>query len=289
MPPAHTFRTAIDAAVAQLRASLGDGARFEAELLLAATLGVNRATLVARSRDICDADMLEIYWPRVARRAAGEPFAYITGRRGFWSLDLTVTPDVLVPRPETELLVERALALGDELGRSLGNRAIELADLGTGSGAIALAIASARPDWQVVATDISPAALEVARGNAIRLRIESVAFFEGEWWSPLARQKFDIVVSNPPYVAADDPALDDLALQHEPRIALTPGADALAALRAIVVGAPQHLRPGAALLLEHGADQAPAVAELLVAQGFNHVRSHADLAGHLRITEGRRP
>ena len=288
MPPAHTFRTAIDAAVAQLRAALGDGARFEAELLLAATLGVNRATLVARSRDVCDADMLEIYWQRVARRAAGEPFAYITGRRGFWSLDLTVTPDVLVPRPETELLVERALALGDELGPSLGKRAIELADLGTGSGAIALAIASARPDWQVVATDISPAALEVARGNAIRLRIESVAFFEGEWWSPLARQKFDIVVSNPPYVAADDPALDDLALQHEPRIALTPGADALAALRAIVVGAPKHLRPGAALLLEHGADQAPAVAELLVAHGFNHVRSHADLAGHLRITEGRR-
>ena len=288
MPPAHTFRTAIDAAVAQLRAALGDGARFEAELLLAATLGVNRATLVARSRDVCDADMLEIYWQRVARRAAGEPFAYITGRRGFWSLDLTVTPDVLVPRPETELLVERALALGDELGPSLGKRAIELADLGTGSGAIALAIASARPDWQVVATDISPAALEVARGNAIRLRIESVAFFEGEWWSPLARQRFDIVVSNPPYVAADDPALDDLALQHEPRIALTPGADALAALRAIVVGAPKHLRPGAALLLEHGADQAPAVAELLVAHGFNHVRSHADLAGHLRITEGRR-
>ena len=288
MPPAHTFRTAIDAAVAQLRAALGDGARFEAELLLAATLGVNRATLVARSRDVCDADMLEIYWQRVARRAAGEPFAYITGRRGFWSLDLTVTPDVLVPRPETELLVERALALGDELGPSLGKRAIELADLGTGSGAIALAIASARPDWQVVATDISPAALEVARGNAIRLRIESVAFFEGEWWSPLARQKFDIVVSNPPYVAADDPALDALALQHEPRIALTPGADALAALRAIVVGAPKHLRPGAALLLEHGADQAAAVAELLVAQGFTHVRSHADLAGHLRITEGRR-
>jgi release factor glutamine methyltransferase len=289
MPPAHTFRTAIDAAVAQLRTSLGDGARFEAELLLAATLGVNRATLVARSRDVCDADMLEIYWQRVARRAAGEPFAYITGRRGFWSLDLTVTPDVLVPRPETELLVERALALGDEFGRSLGRTAIELADLGTGSGAIALAIASARPDWQVIATDISPAALEVARGNAIRLRIESVAFFEGEWWSPLARQKFDIVVSNPPYVAADDPALDDRALQHEPRIALTPGADALAALRAIVVGAPRHLRSGAALLLEHGADQAPAVAELLVAQGFHHVRSHADLAGHLRITEGRRP
>ncbi len=289
MSPAHTFRTAINEAVAQLRASLGDGARFEAELLLAATLGVNRATLVARSRDICDADMLELYWQRVARRAAGEPFAYITGRRGFWSLDLTVTPDVLVPRPETELLVERALALGDELSRSLGRPAIELADLGTGSGAIALAIASARPDWHVVATDISPAALEVARGNAIRLRIESVAFFEGEWWSPLARQKFDIVVSNPPYVAADDPALDGLALQHEPRIALTPGADALAALRVIVVGAPGHLRPGAALLLEHGADQAPAVAELLVAQGFDHVRSHADLAGHLRVTEGRRP
>lgn len=287
MSQVRTHSAAIDDAVAQLRGLLGDGARFEAELLLAATLGVNRATLVAHAREPCDADALAVYRERVARRAAGEPFAYITGRRGFWSLDLTVTPDVLVPRPETELLVERALALGDRLSDLLGKKALELADLGTGSGAIALALASARPDWQIVATDISPAALEVARGNAIRLRIDSVAFFEGEWWAPLSRQKFEMVVSNPPYVAADDPAMLDPALQHEPRIALTPGVDALAALRAIIASAGRHVRPGGALLLEHGADQAPQVADLLVAQGFDHVRSHADLAGHLRVTEGR--
>ncbi len=284
MPPDLTHQRAIEKAVSALRASQGDGARFEAELLLAATLGVNRANLVARSHDVCDADMLEVYWQRVARRAAGEPFAYITGRRGFWTLDIAVTPDVLVPRPETELLVERALAFGDALGQP----SIRVADLGTGSGAIALAIASARPDWRIVATDISPAALEVARGNAIRLRIDAVEFLEGPWWAPLDGQLFDMVVSNPPYVGADDPALEDPALRHEPRIALTPGDDALAALRKIVLGAGGYLRLGAALLLEHGADQGSAVAELLVANGFNHVRSHPDLAGHLRVTEGRR-
>lgn len=282
MHPALTHRNAIDQAVARLQPSLGDGARFEAELLLAAALGVNRATLVARSREICDSEMLQLYWDHVARRSAGEPFAYITGRRGFWTLDLTVTPDVLVPRPETELLVERALALGDASGK----QPVRVADLGTGSGAIALALASARPDWRILATDISPAALEVARGNAIRLRIESVEFLEGEWWAPLGQRTFDVVVSNPPYVGADDPALADPALRHEPRIALTPGDDALAALRDIISGAGAHLPAGAALLLEHGADQGTAVAELLVAHGFDHVRSHADLAGHLRVTEG---
>lgn len=285
MPPRVTHRAAVDAAVAKLRPLLGDDARFEAELLLATTLGVNRASLVARDREPCDDDLLALFIERVARRAAGEPFAYITGRRGFWTLDLTVTPDVLVPRPETELLVERALAAGDLLAKNT----VAAADLGTGSGAIALALASARPHWQIVATDISPAALEVARGNAIRLQIEQVEFLEGEWWAPLARRHFDLIVSNPPYVADDDPAMGDLALRHEPRIALTPGPDALAALRKIAGGAALHLRPGGSLLVEHGAGQATAVAELLVAQGFDHVRSHADLAGQLRVTEGRWP
>jgi release factor glutamine methyltransferase len=281
-----TQQAAVDEAVARLRPLLGTDARFEAELLLAAALGVNRATLVAHAREPCDADVLALYRAHVERRTLGEPFAYITGRRGFWTLDLTVTPDVLVPRPETELLVERALAQGDARVAATGRESLVVADLGTGSGAIALAIASARPAWRVVASDISPAALEVARGNAIRLRIEQVEFLEGEWWQPFADRQFDLAVSNPPYVAADDPAMADPALRHEPRIALTPGLDGLAALRRIVGGAGPRLRPGGALLLEHGADQAGAVRELLVAQGFDHVRSHADLAGHLRISEG---
>ncbi|MCS6948080.1 MAG: HemK family protein methyltransferase, partial [Steroidobacteraceae bacterium] len=161
MQTGRTWRGAIDAAVGELRATLGDDARFEAELLLAATLGVNRAALVARADEALDADVAAEFARRVARRAAGEPFAYITGRRSFWTLELSVTPDVLVPRPETELLVERALACGDALGRAT----LRVVDLGTGCGAIALALAAARPDWRIVATDISPAALDVARGN----------------------------------------------------------------------------------------------------------------------------
>ena len=221
------------------------------------------------------------YVALIERRATGEPLAYVIGRKDFWSLQLTVTPAVLVPRPETELLVERALAvLPEKFGRAV--------DLGTGSGAIALSLATERPDWLVTATDVSAEALAVARTNAVALSLERVQFLEGSWFAPLSGRTFDIIVSNPPYVAADDPAMRDPALRHEPQGALSPGADAMASLRAIIEAAPDYLERDGWLLLEHGATQAAAVARELVARGLRHVRSHRDLAGHERMTEAQR-
>lgn len=267
---------------ARLRAAAagqGSGAELDARVLLAHAWGVAPAHLAAHDDEVPGPDARGRYRGLIERRAAGEPVAYLTGRREFWSLELAVTPDVLVPRPETELLVERALALG-------GSGELRVADLGTGSGAIAIALACERPAWHVTATDVSPRALAVARANAARLAPGRVGFREGGWFAPLGGERFDLIVSNPPYVAADDPALADAALAHEPRDALTPGGDGLAALLAIVRGAPAHLVPGGWLLLEHGAAQGEAVRRALVGAGFGSVRSHRDLAGHERVTEG---
>jgi release factor glutamine methyltransferase len=254
-------------------------AALDAELLLAHVLGVTRARLSAHADAPVDADGGRRFRALLERRASGEPLAYLTGVREFWSLPLQVSPAVLVPRPETELLVERALALrAAPEGR--------VADLGTGCGAIALALASERPRWQVIATDVSAAALEVARANAATLHLSGVRFRQGSWFEALAGERCDLLLSNPPYVACDDAAMSGAALAHEPRLALTPGADALECLRAIVRGAPRHLSAGAWLLLEHGAGQAAQVRQLLVATGFGSVRSHRDLAGHERMTEG---
>jgi release factor glutamine methyltransferase len=249
----------------------------DAGILLAFALGIQRVRLKSHPEEARTAADLERYLACIERRARGEPLAYITGKREFWTLDLRVTRDVLVPRPETELLVERALAL-------CSPQVAQVLDLGTGSGAIALSVAAERPGWQVLAIDASPAALAVARDNARRLDLTGVAFAVGNWFSGLAGRRFDLVLSNPPYVAAGDPAL--LALKDEPRQALTPGADALADLRAIIRAAPDHLNGGGWLALEHGATQAGAVAHELVARGFGSVRSHRDLSGHERVTEG---
>jgi release factor glutamine methyltransferase len=249
----------------------------DAGILLAFSLGVSRVRLKSHPEEACTAQDLQRYLVLIERRAQGEPLAYITGRREFWTLELHVTRDVLVPRPETELLVERALALH-------GETAIQVLDLGTGSGAIALALAAERPAWQLLAVDASQAALAVAEDNARRLGLPNVGFQHGNWFSGLGGRQFDLVVSNPPYVDARDPALLDLA--HEPRQALTPGTDALADLRAIIQAAPEHLRAGAWLALEHGTSQAAAVARELVACGFGSVRCHRDLGGHERVTEG---
>lgn len=250
----------------------------DAEVLLAHVLSVTRAYL--RSHPEASAsERAGEYRALLDRRARGEPLAYLTGMREFWSLPLAVTPAVLVPRPETELLVERALALRSEPhGR--------VADLGTGCGAVALALASERPRWQVTATDVSAQALEVARANAARLGLVAIDFRLGSWFTPLVAERFDLILSNPPYIAAGDPALSDPALAHEPRLALTPGADALACLRAIARDAPQHLAQGGWLLLEHGAGQSGPVRHELVLAGFRYVRSHRDPAGHERVTEG---
>jgi len=248
-------------------------------VLLAEVLGTTRGRVLSHPEAPCAAQQAERYLELVARRAAGEPLAYLVGRREFWSLELSVGPAVLVPRPETELLVERALARGPPgVGR--------VADLGTGSGAVALALSSERPQWHVVATDVSAAALAVARGNAAALGLSRVEFRLGDWYAPLAGELFDLLVSNPPYVGSADPALK--LLRHEPALALTPGSDALASLRTLAAGAAPHLALGGWLLLEHGADQAAAVRAALVLAGFRHVRSHRDLAGHERMTEGQR-
>jgi release factor glutamine methyltransferase len=251
----------------------------EARLLLAHVMQIPRARIISHPETATDAASVVEYRRLLARRAAGEPLAYLTGRREFWSLDLVVTPDVLVPRPETELLVERALTL-----RPAANGFV--ADLGTGSGAIALSLARERPRWRVLATDISAAALEIARVNAAALGLTQVQFRQGDWYAPVRGERFDLIVSNPPYIAGDDPALG--VLRHEPRLALTPGRDPFESLRTVVRGAVQHLKPQGWLVLEHGATQGAQVCEALVLAGFRHVRSHPDLAGHERTTEGQR-
>ena len=256
------------------------GTRLDAELLLAHVLDVPRASVIARDERELTPEELGDFEHLLARRLRGEPLAYLTGMREFWSLKLEVTPAVLVPRPETELLVEWALAcLQPGGGRVL--------DVGTGSGAIALAIARERPQASVIASDLSAAALAVAQGNARHLRIPNVAFVQGEYFAALGGQGgFDLIVSNPPYVAEGDPHLADL--KFEPALALTSGADGLDALRAIVAGAPAHLRPGGWLLVEHGATQGAAVRERFARAGFAQVETRRDLAGLERATGGRR-
>ena len=261
--------------------SLDATPELDAELLLAHALGASRARLRSHPEEVPAAAAARRFLDLIGRRATGEPVAYILGRKGFWTLELEVTPAVLVPRPETELLVERALALGP-------GEPARVADLGTGSGAIALALASARPQWRITATDISAEALAVARANALRLRLSRVELIEGDWLGCLSGT-FHLLVSNPPYVAAEDPALGQPELMREPQLALVAADDGLAALRVIIRAAPAYLEPGGWLLLEHGATQAAAVAGALVARGFAQVRSHRDLAGRERMTEGQWP
>lgn len=264
------------------RAQAAGVARLDAQRLAAHDLGRTREWVIAHDDALLDAAAADTLATLLGRRAAGEPLAYLVGEREFHGLVLAVTPDVLVPRPETELLVERALAL-----RDAGPAAV--ADLGTGSGAIALALARERPAWRILATDRSAAALAVARGNAARLGIANVEFAQGEWCAALGARRFALIVSNPPYIAAADPALADPALRHEPAGALCPGPTGLEALAAIAGQARDHLEPGGHLLLEHGAGQRETLARLLVSLGYAHVRCHADLAGLDRVTEARSP
>lgn len=257
----------------------------EAEALVLSALGLPRSALYADpERVLSMAERAKIgSW--LARRSAGEPLAYLLGVREFWSLTLEVSPAVLVPRAETELLVERALRVGDEFER----RGIALPcalDLGTGSGAIAIALAHERPGWRISAVELSTAALALATRNAERHGLVNLELLEGDWFSPLGERRFHLIVSNPPYVDADDPVLHGDSLRHEPRAALTPGADGFADLRHLIDTAPSHLESGGVLILEHGAAQGAAVRSALVARGFAHVVSHRDLAGHERVTEG---
>jgi len=279
-----TIPLSVRGLLAEAQAALrGEDGRLDAELLLAHALGVDRAWLIAHRDDAVAPALAGQARCCVSRRAAGEPIAYIVGHRGFHALDLAVTPDVLIPRPETELLVELAL---QQIAQS-GN--VEIADLGTGSGAIALAIAMARPQARVLATDASAAALDVARGNAQRLGIGNVAFAQGDWGAALGVRRFDLIVSNPPYIAANDAHLVQGDLRFEPRAALASGADGLDAIRAIVRAALAHLRDGGWLLLEHGFDQGAAVRELLRQSGYVEVFTARDLEDRERVSGAVRP
>jgi release factor glutamine methyltransferase len=273
-----TVVAAVSEAVTQLRA-VSDSARLDAELLLAHVMGTDRGGVIVAAHDVLDEGATREYENLVARRARGEPVAYLTGDKHFWGQCLQVGPAVLVPRPDTEVLVAWAL----ELARALPAPAI--ADLGTGSGCIALALALELPQASVTATDVSRPALAVAGANAERHHAGNLAFLHGDWFAPLAGRRFDLLVSNPPYVASGDPHLADL--RFEPAGALEAGADGLDAIRILTAGAPAHLRRAGWLLLEHGADQAGAVRALLQQAGFTHIETRRDLAGHERASGGR--
>jgi release factor glutamine methyltransferase len=272
LPSASRVRELLAWAERELR-PVSDSARLDAELLLADSAGMARATLIAHpDRFVGETEALR-FAAAVGRRSRGEPLAYITGRREFYSIDLAVDAAVLVPRPETELLVEHAL-----LGLPAANARV--LDLGTGSGAIALAIKRERPDCEVIGVDSSAAAVAVARANAARLGLD-VAFLESDWFAVLDGERFDAIVANPPYIASGDPAFGSLA--HEPRAALDGGPDGLDACRAILAAAAAHLKPGGVLLVEHGAGQRAALAALARASGLAVAAVVDDLAGLPRL------
>ncbi len=254
-------------------------ARLEIRVLLGHALGVTRAWLIAHEHDDLPAALLEKYQALLARRLAGEPVAYLLGEKEFFGRSFHVTPDVLVPRPETELLVELALA------KLPAGKPARILDLGTGSGCIAISLALERPDCGITAVEQSAAALAVARQNAVHLGAK-LGFYQGNWYGalPVGTEKFDLIVSNPPYVAENDPHL--AALAHEPARALASGPDGLADIRLIVQGAPAWLKPGGWLMFEHGWDQGEACREILQAAGFAGVETRADLAGIGRVTLG---
>ncbi|MEO0436989.1 MAG: peptide chain release factor N(5)-glutamine methyltransferase [Pseudomonadota bacterium] len=262
-------------------------ARLDLELLLCAVLGKSRSFLFAWPEyELAEGEHGEFERLR-AERESGVPVAYLLGEREFWSLTFAVNAHVLIPRPETELLVEVALALQlESAGSDHPNQSLRVADLGTGSGAVAIAIAKERPSWSITAVDASAAALAIAKTNADRHSVDTVKFFQGCWFEPIEEQRFSLVLSNPPYIAESDPHLARGDVRFEPRMALTPGASGMEAINVLVETAPLHLVSGGFLFFEHGHEQGAASRSLLASRGFEHVVTHKDAAGLERVSGG---
>lgn len=274
MAPLPTVAALLEAAQATV-------ARADARVLLRHALQRDAAWLIAHADDAVAAGDAEEFRALIARRAAGAPVAYITGVREFYGRSFAVTPAVLIPRPETELLVELALA------RLPAGKASRVLDLGAGSGCVGVTIAAERPQAQVVLVDVSNSALDVARANAAQWAPANATLLHSDWYAALGDTRFDVIVSNPPYVSASDVHLQQGDLRFEPRTALAAGADGLRDLRQIIAQAPGHLGPGGWLLLEHGHDQAAACAQLLAAAGLKDLMVSPDLAGIARVSGGR--
>lgn len=273
-----TFDRLLDEAARNLADSVE--ARREAQLLLGHALGVSRAWLLAHGDEAADPTAAAVFRELVQRRRVGEPVAYLVGRREFYGLDFRITPDVLIPRADTETLIDIAL---EKLTQGTRH---DVLDLGTGSGCVAIAIAHARSAARVTAVEVSAAALNVARDNAVAIGVD-VEFVQATWFEALGGRRFDLIVANPPYVAMDDPHLQQGDLRFEPATALASGKDGLTDIRIIVAGAPAFLRGGGWLLFEHGFDQADVCRDLLRNAGFGQIISRADIAGLPRVAGGR--
>ncbi|MCW8935981.1 MAG: peptide chain release factor N(5)-glutamine methyltransferase [Gammaproteobacteria bacterium] len=270
--------------------SLSDSARLDAEVLLAYSLNKNRTWLITWPEKELNKDEEESFNRLLKRRVNGEPIAHIIGSREFWSLDLNVSKDTLIPRPETELMIEEILNLYPQTS------GINCLDLGTGSGAIALALASERPDWKITATDISEAALEIAKQNALQLKLNNINFLNGSWFEPLLVQSpeqasrqvqlFDIIASNPPYIPRTDPHLSQGDVRFEPITALASGEDGLDDIRLICQQAHKYMKSGALLIIEHGFDQKAQLHDIFMASAYKNIRQFDDLSKQARLTCG---